>query len=645
MNADLIRLYSRAVEIRAAEQLLLNEFAAGGIEGTLHTCIGQELLPVILSEICPNSTWFSNHRSHGHFLALTGRFDILFAEVLGKRLEGRDFGIGGSQHIHYDNFFSNGIQAGQAAIAAGYADNNLNKNGKVSFFFLGDGTLNNGNLYEALNLASKFNSKVLYVLEDNGIAQSTPSELTTFGDIQKRIQGFGLEYLTGNQLELENLICTAEEAIRNVLRNVPTFLHVKTSRLKSHSKGDDNRPAKLIEYLQENDPLNEFRRNHQEVDWQEFESRVALVFDTVLGLPSSSITGKLQLIDNFSVSSKEKNLSPLAESSFREKINLALNNSIVKFNAIILGEDIEDMPFENGMIYGGAFKITKSLSTLYPDNVVNMPISESAIVGFATGIALANRPTIVEIMFADFLTQCLDQIVHQISKIPSMYGISINLPIVIRTPIGWGNGYGPTHSSTMENLVLGLPNIEVYIPNVYTDLKEMYTQHLGQGLPAVILESKNLYSSRERDFSSRILSLETSNGAAKDLYWFNSKSTSQVLIVTTFLHLKEALAAADELYFKNEIDVEILAPSKISKINYKEFIDKIRKAGGRVVFIDQSIGGFGFSSFWASRQEISQYLQKIKTLSPDTWIPNGKLEHEIRIGTDEIVSACKELLN
>ena len=118
----------------------------------------------------------------------------------------------------------------------------------------------------------------------------------------------------------------------------------------------------------------------------------------------------------------------------------------------MIGEDIEDSQPETPIQYGGAFKVTKGLSSKFPDLVKNTSISEAGITGFGIGCALNKNFCIVEIMFGDFMTLCIDQIIQQASKIPMMYGVNIELPLIIRTPMGGRRGYGPTHSQNLEKL-------------------------------------------------------------------------------------------------------------------------------------------------------------------------------------------------
>ncbi len=136
-----------------------------------------------------------------------------------------------------------------------------------------------------------------------------------------------------------------------------------------------------------------------------------------------------------------------------EPLNTALHEMMSKDRQIILiGEDILDP-------YGGAFKVSKGLSTRFPKQVISTPISEQSITGAAIGMAMRGMKPVVEIMFGDFITLCTEQIVNQATKYPWMFNEQVTVPIVIRTPMGGGRGYGPTHSQTLENLFLPCPTM------------------------------------------------------------------------------------------------------------------------------------------------------------------------------------------
>jgi len=141
-----------------------------------------------------------------------------------------------------------------------------------------------------------------------------------------------------------------------------------------------------------------------------------------------------------------------------ESLNAALHHAMQNDpRVILLGEDILDP-------YGGAFKVTRGLSTAFPDRVWGTPISEAAITGVAAGMAMRGLRPVVEIMFGDFVTLAADQLINHAAKFRWMYNEQVRVPMVLRTPMGGRRGYGPTHSQTLEKLYLGVPGLRVAAP-------------------------------------------------------------------------------------------------------------------------------------------------------------------------------------
>lgn len=153
---------------------------------------------------------------------------------------------------------------------------------------------------------------------------------------------------------------------------------------------------------------------------------------------------------------------------------------------ILLGEDLVDP-------YGGAFKVTRGLSTEFPGRVRSTPISEGAIAGLSAGLALSGYRPIAEIMFGDFMTLCFDQIVNHIAKYEAMYNGKVTCPVVIRTPSGGGRGYGPTHSQSLEKHFLGVPHLRVVASSLVHDPKAVLRALLTQNSPVLLIEHKLLY--------------------------------------------------------------------------------------------------------------------------------------------------------
>jgi len=162
---DLSYCYEKIFLIRYFEETILSLFSKGRLNGTTHAYIGQESNAVAVSSCITNDdVIFSNHRCHGHFLSFTNNPKDLMAEMMGLE-SGVCGGRGGSQHLHFQNFFSNGVQGGIVAnaVGAGLAEKK-NKSGNIVLVFLGDGTLGEGIVYESLNIASLWDNPVLFII-------------------------------------------------------------------------------------------------------------------------------------------------------------------------------------------------------------------------------------------------------------------------------------------------------------------------------------------------------------------------------------------------------------------------------------------------------------------------------------------------
>lgn len=259
---DNLDLFRTMLLIRRFEERVLAEFSTGRLFGTTHAYIGQEADAVgIFSLASPEDVVFSSHRCHGHFLAYAGRFPDsdgphrLAAELMGKT-SGLVGGRGGSQHIHWRNFYSNGIQGGITPLAVGAAlAEKTAGSGQVVLVFTGDGTLGEGLYYEAMNIASLWSLPVLFVLENNHYAQTTPVALAVAGSIPARFRAFGIETWERGTTDVLEVQPLAAEALAHARAGRPAALILETYRFAAHSKGDDVRdPLEIAGYL-EKDPL------------------------------------------------------------------------------------------------------------------------------------------------------------------------------------------------------------------------------------------------------------------------------------------------------------------------------------------------------------------------------------------------------
>jgi TPP-dependent pyruvate/acetoin dehydrogenase alpha subunit len=251
-------LYRSLYRIRRFEETVLESFPKGVFFGTTHTYLGQEANAVgVLFHLQPGDVVFSNHRCHGHFLAYGGDLRALFAELMGKAT-GVCAGRGGSQQLHWRNFYSNGIQGGIVPIATGMGlAEKFKKNRAVVVAFLGDGTLGEGVIYESLNMASLWSVPILYVVENNHIAQTTPIEIAMAGSIASRFIAFGIPACELDTSDVMEILPLAEQLLQEIRTQVaPHALILNTWRFGPHSKGDDTRePQELDRLYRERDPI------------------------------------------------------------------------------------------------------------------------------------------------------------------------------------------------------------------------------------------------------------------------------------------------------------------------------------------------------------------------------------------------------
>jgi TPP-dependent pyruvate/acetoin dehydrogenase alpha subunit len=251
-------LFTRLCLIRRFEETVLEQFSYGAFRGTTHTGLGQEANAVgVAAALSEGDAICSNHRCHGHFLAYGGDPRSLFAEMMG-RATGVCGGRGGSQHLHWRDFYSNGILGGMVPVATGLAlASKLRGTSVVTTVFLGDGALGEGIVYEALNMASLWQLPVLFVVENNGVAQSTPTALELAGSIPDRFTAFGIESSHIDTSDVREVLASAHPLVTAVRSGAgPRALVIETCRFGPHSKGDDTRPPEEVARMRaERDPV------------------------------------------------------------------------------------------------------------------------------------------------------------------------------------------------------------------------------------------------------------------------------------------------------------------------------------------------------------------------------------------------------
>lgn len=640
-------LFKKAIFIRCLENFFLEQFSKGKLNGTVHTCVGQELTPVVIAQhLKEHDKVFSNHRGHGHYIASNNSSDDLIRELFGEA-NGVSRGVGGSQHLHTKNFISNGIQGGLASVAVGYAfSKRLQKSKNISVCYIGDGSLGEGQVYEAFTLAGIYETPSLFVIENNGYAQSTSTSNTIKGNVKKRIEGFGLSYFCSNIWDFDDLVEQTERAVRNARNGNPTVLEVMCYRLNSHSKGDDNRDKIEVAHYEKEDLLNKYIASNSK--WYGVFSKEIQEFFLNAINEKSDKQFNIEILDNKSLIEEKFNVSKYnfehakERGLYKEHINKALLHMLKSYQSIIIGEDILDTTPETPLPYGGAFKVTEGLSTKFPKLVKNSSISEAGITGFGIGCALDNLPCIVEIMFGDFITLCLDQIVQQASKIPSMYGTSVNLPLIIRTPMGGRRGYGPTHSQNIEKILFFWPNVDVIALNCVADPTDIYTAAIENNKLTIIIEDKVSYTQTVMDAVPNGYDIQNSNEKFSTFFITPKFAKPNCTFILYGAMLAECLAVLPEL-FDEEIFPQIVCPTRLSPLNTAIF-SEIDFSDIPLFFIEEGSKRAAWSSeVLAALTEANVVFSKVFRISNEYIIPcSRKLEDDLIPSRKNLTTKIKE---
>lgn len=329
-----------------------------------------------------------------------------------------------------------------------------------------------------------------------------------------------------------------------------------------------------------------------------------------------------------------------------ESLNKALHQLMSEDERIyLLGEDIIDP-------YGGAFKVTKGLSSTYPDRVLPTPISEASITGFATGMALRGLRPILEIMFGDFITLCADQIVNSACKFSWMYNEQVEVPIVIRTPMGGRRGYGPTHSQTLESIFLSVPGLKIISPSHFHNPGDLLRRTiLTENGPVLFIENKLLYpkpikmpdaADRIEDFFAKILITHSKDYPSISLTLAKKKKPEVTLIAYGGM-APLAAEATINTFMLEEICVELIIPSLIKPFPLQDVLPSVRNSG-RVIIAEEGALTSGWGAELATQiteAAFTDLVNPIKRIgAKDLPIPNSRpLEDQILPQVSDIEKA------
>jgi 2-oxoisovalerate dehydrogenase E1 component len=604
---DDLELYRRMLVIRRTEEKLLQLHSQGVLSGTTHTSIGQESIAVgLLGRLGRSDAIFSTHRCHGHFLASGGDLAAFLAELMG-RSGGVCGGRGGSQHLHADGFISSGIQGQLVPVALGVAfAKKLRGEDGIAAVFVGDGTLGQGALYESMNLASLWGVRLLIVLEDNAIAQTTPSSVGVAGDMLARAEAFGIDAarLDGADAPaLQREFATLVEAMR--AREAPAFRVVRTVRLGPHSKRDDDRSSDEIAELRTRDPV----------------TRLAATLDpTAVERVGNDATGQLEAALAAAEASPEPDqlshlgdvypplddgaaAGPRARPADEPRVVESLNAAVLDLlehdpDVHVFGQDLLDP-------YGGAFAVTKGVSTRFPDRIHPTPISETAIVGSATGFALEGGKAIAEIMFGDFVALAADQLANSAAKHHYLSQGKATVNVVVRVPMGGGRGYGPTHSQSLEKMFFGIPGLRVVAVSSFTDPYALFWNAVAADPgPVLFVENKAVYAERARGPRDGLVdhfSARTTAGVYPNVRLSPVGFDDPELTVITYGRCATlAWEPVRQLFLERELAADLCVVSQLSPLDLDGILPSAL-ASECVVTVEEAPGEAGFGAEVAAR--------------------------------------------
>lgn len=330
-----------------------------------------------------------------------------------------------------------------------------------------------------------------------------------------------------------------------------------------------------------------------------------------------------------------------------ENLNQALLTIFEHFGDIVLlGEDVLDP-------YGGAFGATRGLSTQYSDRVFTTPISESGFVGVAGGLALSGRPAIVEIMFGDFIGLAFDAIVNFISKSVSMYGIEVDMPLVIRCTAGGHRGYGPTHSQTMQKFFIGVPHLSLYEVSPFHDNYPAISWMVEQKKPAILFEDKVLYTRLgcygddidDLFHVSRHLETAPHHETAPVLVTSPEFEDSQVCLIGSGGVANACIDAMRDVFLEHEIETNLIVPFRLYPFD-DAIVPLIGDSAKHVVVVEENTadGTWGDYICPKLRQAVPIGGRVVNVCSKASIIPSARhLEKDVLLSKERIANTIREL--
>jgi 2-oxoisovalerate dehydrogenase E1 component len=643
--------------VRVFEQHLSKAFKKGDIPTeAIHLSIGQE---AVAAGVCMNlrdSDYLNTtHRGHGHIIAKGVDIKKMMAELYGKA-DGLCKGKGGSMHVTDGSIGilgANGIVgAGYLlALGAGFTVKYYEKGDDISVIIAGDGSVNQGMFHEAMNMISLLDLPVLIVVENNRYGEFTSIDRhSAVTDIYKRAEAYAIESYKIDGNDVQTVFAEVGKIIDKMRSDgKPRLLELMTNRWHGHMEGDSEvyRTAEEKERYLKEDPIVRLETNliqqgiageeqiqavKDTVD-KEIAEAVAFAEQSELPQPATLLSDIYCPEEKILYSGSFDKGIELVEISVSQAINEALAHEMERDQRVFIwGEDIT---------LGGYFNVTNGLVEKFGnDRVIDTPIYENGFIGGAVGAAMTGMRPVSEILFADFLTCCMDPILNQAAKLRYMTGGQVSIPLTIRTPLGSGIGMAAQHSQSMEKFFFGIPGLIVIAPSDAFTAMGLLKSAIRSNNPVLFFEHKLLYAEAGRvpksDYTLPI-------GKARII-----RNGNHVTLVTYLLGVGIALEAARYLS-ETGIEVEVIDLATLYPMDTKTILDSVAKTGYLVTVEEGSFSGSVGSEVISRIAQAGFNLFKgapVKIASPECPVPYAKnLETAMLPSVEKIVEKIEEALS
>ena len=630
-DEKLIKLFKGILKPRMIEEKMLVLLRQGRISKWF-SGIGQEAGSVGAAMALDKEEYIlPMHRNLGVFTSRDIPLSRLFCQFQGKPsgfTKGRDrsFHFGTQEYKIIGMISHLGPQLGLAdGIALG---NLLKENNKVTLVYSGDGGASEGDFHESLNVAAVWDLPVIFAIENNGYGLSTPSneQFRCKQFIDKGI-GYGMEAIQvdgNNVLEVYDTVKRIAESMRK--NPHPVLLELITFRMRGHEEASGTKyvPKELLETWSRKDPLNNFEKylleegvldekmieSYRKEIKEEIEHALELAYAETLPAPNT----ELELKDMYAPFQLKEKLPEGNKSSKRyvDAISDGLRLAMRKHeNLILMGQDIAD--------YGGVFKITEGFVEEFgKKRVRNTPLCEAAIVGSGFGLSINGMKAMVEMQFADFVTEGFNQIINNLAK--SHYRWGQNADVVIRMPTGAGVAAGPFHSQSNEAWFFHTPGLKIAYPAFASDAKGLLLTAFEDPNPVLFFEHKALYRSISEDIYDDYYTIPF--GKARMV-----REGDDLTIVTYGMGVHWAVEILDK---NPDIKADLIDLRTLVPLDKEAIINSVNKTGKAIVLHEDTMtGGIGGELSSIINENCFENLDAsvVRSASLDTAVPmNSDLE-------------------